>query len=78
MTRAAPIAQKRVTGSIGTPLAWLRAGRSGCVVINPEIAAHILGGLPVGAEDERHAHALNALRVPAPRARVHAEWELVS
>jgi hypothetical protein len=61
-----------------TPLAWLRAGRSGCVVINPEIAAHILGGLPVGAEDESHAHALSALRVPAPRARVHAEWELVS
>jgi hypothetical protein len=59
------------------PLGWLRAGRSGCVVVDQIMAAHILGGLPIGAEDERHAHELRALRVAAPRARVHADWCLV-
>jgi hypothetical protein len=50
------------------PVGWLRAGRRGVVIIEPEGAAVVLAGLPITAEDEAHARHLRAtLKVPAPR-----------
>jgi hypothetical protein len=54
-----------------TPLNWLRAGRKGVVIIDREMAAHILGGLPVIPDDAQHGRALLALRVPPPRVMDH-------
>jgi hypothetical protein len=50
-----------------TPLAWLRAGRDGVVIVDPELAAHLLSDLPVVPEDIEFGHALMALRLPPPR-----------
>jgi hypothetical protein len=55
-----------------TPLGWLRAGRDGVVIIDPETAAHLLSGLPVIPEDIEFGRALAALRVPPPRVIAHA------
>jgi hypothetical protein len=50
------------------PVGWLRAGRRGGVILEPEGAAVLLAGLPVVAEDEAHArHLRSILKVPPPR-----------
>jgi hypothetical protein len=51
-----------------SPLGWLRANRAGVVIVNPRLAAHLLGGLNVIPEDDNeHGRELRALRVPPPR-----------
>lgn len=51
-----------------TPLNWLRAGRRGLVVIDDTVAAHLLAGIAVAAEDRDHVRDLERrLRVPGPR-----------
>jgi hypothetical protein len=50
------------------PVGWLRAGRRGVVILDPEGAAVRLAGLSIMAEDEAHARHLRAiLKVPPPR-----------
>ena len=45
-----------------TPLAWLRSGRAGIVLLRPEVAPVYLPNLgPLGVEDERHAYEIRAL-----------------
>jgi hypothetical protein len=50
-----------------TPLAWLRARGDGVVIADPELAAHLLSGLPIVPEDIEFGHALMGLRLPPPR-----------
>jgi hypothetical protein len=50
------------------PVGWLRAGRRGVVILDPEGAAVRLAGLSIMAEDEAHAcHLRASLKVPPPR-----------
>jgi hypothetical protein len=50
------------------PVGWLRAGRRGVVILDPEGAAVRLADLSIMAEDEAHARHLRAiLKVPPPR-----------
>lgn len=51
-----------------SPLDWLRASRCGVVVVDAKLAAHLLAGVIVGAEDEKHSAEIAALSVPAPVA----------
>ena len=53
------------------PIAWLRAGRIGVVIVHPDRAAHHLAGLCLLAEDERHRRQLRrSLRVLRPQIDV--------
>ena len=51
------------------PLAWLRAGRRGCVILRPRLAADVLcDASPLLAEDTEHGVQLRReLSRPAPR-----------
>jgi hypothetical protein len=50
------------------PVGWLRAGRRGVVILEPEVAAARLASLPAVAEDDAHArHLRSVLKVPPPR-----------
>jgi hypothetical protein len=46
-----------------TPLAWLQAGGSGCAIVTPALAAHVLNEAPgkIAAQDEVHAKQLGRL-----------------
>jgi hypothetical protein len=52
-----------------TPLEWLRAGRRGVVVVDPQRAAPLLRlAEPLGVKREAHGRSLRqALTIPAPR-----------
>ena len=50
-----------------SPLSWLRAGRTGTVIIDFDAAAAPLSGLALQAEDQPHARELRQrLRLPPP------------
>jgi hypothetical protein len=61
-----------------TPLSWLRAGRVGVVIVDPELAAHLLSGLPVIPEDIEFGHSLIALQLPPPRVIFSASGRLAA
>lgn len=50
-----------------SPLDWLRSGRRGLVIVDPILAAHILAGRALRAEDDAHRRELKrVLRLPPP------------
>jgi hypothetical protein len=55
-----------------SPLTWLRAGRDGVVVVDPEQAAYLLADLPLVPEDIEFRQSLMTLRVPPPRVILSA------
>ncbi len=51
-----------------SPIGWLRAGRSGVVIVDPPRAAHLLSGINLIPQDVEHGRVLaGTLRVPPPR-----------
>ena len=49
------------------PVGWLKAGRCGVVIAEPDLAAHRLAGIVISGEDHKHGRELRKrLRLPSP------------